>query len=521
MTKVITVHGTNDGSPHDAGSQWWQNDSSFQKKLKSLVVGSNGSVEIIPFHWSGDNSEIARRRAAAKLLKLVDSLRKNGDEVTIIGHSHGGSVAYEMIKLGQIRNQKRLGLFDKKSNFDPPHVISVGTPFISYDSISYFRQLIRAAIAMMQPLSFLLWLPILFGVALYLSIKSGAFQQHILPLIGADLVSFYYTSHAILLLALVLAIIWQSAGRWSEPIRLSKTNLKGRFDTEHFKKISQEKWLALWHSDDEAVNALTLAQGSQIKLAPKDFGANAINFFIAIPILALAFLWFLGFATSGVFDSVESELTSAFAAPSTANDTPENIRALQELLLFNLNAPFSAGFMTVFLWIAAFSVIASTTKPLAKLLGRIPSKLANNAITNLGRRRSFGMDVMGLKKPRLTSQPPDFSYAFEPLPDEIAAPISDLVSKRASELVEKGRMALGLVHAGADISNILEDIVGSVTWDELIHTAYFETDKFTKFVAIALIESGAGAASQQFKNDPDFLELVQLFKNSDPRMGAK
>src|SRR5262249_37770961 len=49
------------------------------------------------FHWSGENSWVARTQAAAELRSYVLNLRNEGWCCHIVAHSHGGNVVLEAL----------------------------------------------------------------------------------------------------------------------------------------------------------------------------------------------------------------------------------------------------------------------------------------------------------------------------------------------------------------------------------------------------------------------------------------
>jgi hypothetical protein len=126
--KVILVHGTFASSADDCGQGWWQVGSNAYNKLKNRLpahvsLASEGSV----FRWSGDNTERARSKAAAQLLKFVEPLEQAGQPYHLIGHSHGGSVIWNSLRLATSR-KKTLGSLQSWS--------TVGTPFMHHRSRS-------------------------------------------------------------------------------------------------------------------------------------------------------------------------------------------------------------------------------------------------------------------------------------------------------------------------------------------------------------------------------------------------
>ena len=97
MVKIITVHGTFAQDSENSGDKWWQKGSPFLKKLQDLI---GEPLDILPFHWSGDNSEIDRRKAGAKLSATINACT---EPPVVIGHSHGGSVGVQALLMSYIR----------------------------------------------------------------------------------------------------------------------------------------------------------------------------------------------------------------------------------------------------------------------------------------------------------------------------------------------------------------------------------------------------------------------------------
>lgn len=87
-TRVFIVHGTFDGD-----SNWpliVAGKTSFASEVKRALTA--GSV-VHQFLWSGKNNHEARKTAARFLAREIAEYRTQGENVAIIGHSHGGNVA--------------------------------------------------------------------------------------------------------------------------------------------------------------------------------------------------------------------------------------------------------------------------------------------------------------------------------------------------------------------------------------------------------------------------------------------
>jgi hypothetical protein len=130
MPILITVHGTFAARPDSHGSAWWQIGSSFASEVQKLF-GTTLRIDIRPFHWSGANSEAARRQAGKALYELVREIGRDKADVFLIGHSHGGSVIAEMIREASRRDDNLTNL---------RCWLTIGTPFLSFSEKSSLYQ---------------------------------------------------------------------------------------------------------------------------------------------------------------------------------------------------------------------------------------------------------------------------------------------------------------------------------------------------------------------------------------------
>jgi hypothetical protein len=114
---IVTVHGTNDSDPDDEGHRWWQRGSKFtQHLIDSLAARGIPHAEILPLHWSGQNSDFDRLKGAADLARTLRGLERDGRQHAVIAHSHGGNVTVEALTQAG-RSAHRGG------------IVSFGTPF--------------------------------------------------------------------------------------------------------------------------------------------------------------------------------------------------------------------------------------------------------------------------------------------------------------------------------------------------------------------------------------------------------
>jgi hypothetical protein len=135
---VIIVHGTW-ATPEPGKSRWYQPfdgldaaksftaqlDAALQERGSPARSWAHCTPGNQIFHWSGDNSWLARTRAASELVDYVAKLLNQGWHVHIIAHSHGGNVVIEA--LPQI-------MAASKSIGSPIKIVTLGTPFMDTGS---------------------------------------------------------------------------------------------------------------------------------------------------------------------------------------------------------------------------------------------------------------------------------------------------------------------------------------------------------------------------------------------------
>lgn len=97
---LTLIHGT-----WAKGAAWSRADSVFVKDLTTALGDEVTVVDVSPHDWSGGNSGLARRAAAATLTNRIQEVATRWPNVPhfVIGHSHGGTVALYAIKRAEVR----------------------------------------------------------------------------------------------------------------------------------------------------------------------------------------------------------------------------------------------------------------------------------------------------------------------------------------------------------------------------------------------------------------------------------
>ena len=98
-----------------------------------------------------------------------------------------------------------------------------------------------------------------------------------------------------------------------------------------------------------------------------------------------------------------------------------------------------------------------------------------------------------------------------PLPDELGEEVSAFADAAAAQSVSKLRRAVQLLAFSEGEQGKSDLLAEYLTWDELIHTAYFKVARFRKLVAFAIAHSPGFRPSDKFRSDPDFATVARWY----------
>ncbi|HEV7689730.1 MAG TPA: hypothetical protein VGO52_02865, partial [Hyphomonadaceae bacterium] len=237
---VITVHGTGDTAPGPNGEKWFQNGSVFVGRLKESLNKRGVDAEVIPHLWSGANSANARENGARSLTKRIRQLVKQGRDIHIVGHSHGGNVANDAACMINWHSKQRRPMLSS--------ITTVGTPFFK-THVTVSERLGAWAFVIMTWLSIVIigGSAILFGFG-----AMSAQEQNLIETTVAGLGAFVIPS--IIVLIFTIPIAFHGIGR----IRRASRRL--RKDTSLF---------SIWHPNDEAIAFLMRVEKLPIEPFPR------------------------------------------------------------------------------------------------------------------------------------------------------------------------------------------------------------------------------------------------------------
>lgn len=488
MPTIVTVHGTF-ASGEAAGAQWWQQGSRCEDALRELLVPDRGALSWHPVIWSGENSEVARREGARGLLHTFKELEQADEPYIAIGHSHGGSVIAFALQLAA------------KEGLDMPRLkrwITVGTPFIAFEKK---RWLYSRGDVFVKGI-YVLALMIVLAVAAR-NILLGAALGDIWSVLTAAVGTVAGLAAITYLIALYAE---GDSPDWALLAPETQAAVAGRFS---------DRWTAYWHPADEAVLGLHHAHTMQSRLFPPDF---ATHFYLAALIPGLPLLAFL-MAVTGIDGRVADllRLTAPHEAAMAAYASRDILNLpdwyatagelgsgnlLDRTIMTILAVPVLAArfirwlgaetphVMGVLMVGAAVGYVY-LAKSVAHLLS-IPTSWALNAVTlaqvrtmvdgaDVGAERAVGCAVHppwhgAGPGSRSDSQP-------EPLPREIADEITAISDHAAVTALPKFRAALGELALSEKLDDLRARFAAYLTWEELIHTAYFNSPRFMTLLA--------------------------------------
>ncbi len=472
---LVTIHGTGVGEPTEEEDSWWLQGSKFLEKLEERLELDPKRIEIRPFLWEGGpNSEASRREAGRRLYELLKSYDAAEKDYYLICHSHGGSVAYSALLQSVDNNQplERLKCWS-----------TVGTPFLEYMRNKYLWQrlsgwqlwlyVISATTSLFTPM--LLLLPY--------------FDINWLGVVDNTLITSLYIlpwplTHAIFL------ILENYKSKAKSKASLSWiTEKQKKAVAEHF----SDSWVGHCHPQDEAVSAL-----SNIK----DVNEEIVKPKFLLPLIPVVqFLILIAWRFSPLDTFSWGQLSKFLPFPF--------------LLEGGLYAALLLGFIVG---------LGFVLKSFALYLGKPISKWINKAVWSSVRENVWGDDVAQEDVIRIEAYPPSFSPMFRTMPDVVAEPLSEHSSNSAIRTLVKVREILGMTNTttekskstvGKGAMDLRSDLSKSLTWEELIHTSYFEVDKFIDLLALGLHQKGIAELKKEFIQKPQH-ELLRAWYEEDP-----
>jgi hypothetical protein len=505
MATLVTVHGTG-ATGEETGPKWWQKSSAFEKSLRDLIQASDGPISYEQLIWDGNNSETSRRAAARNLLRRLCQLETAREPYVVVGHSHGGSVIGFALQLAA-RQKNTL-----------PNMrawITVGTPFIAPQK----KALLYARADAIGK-----------GVVMIGTLLVAALAVQFWSLNGAAFSSTHVLTVAAALLAAGAGVWWGSRNLaawlegdqpdWELSLEPNITAVAGAFG---------DRWLQLWHPDDEAIFLLRSAHAHSPRIFDDGFAAGPLfmAFIYALPFLVLAVAAsdvLSGYIAAALAQSPPAD-PDALHVPGAAWFSDADVQymsLLQRFAMIALAVPvliartlewlrgWSLEMPYVPVMAMAVLVAAVSGLLLARLAMRalsIPvSRQLNAATVSQIRAKLFGADVSGETAIGCDVRPYWSKSTMGALPAAVSAEITEMSDRAAERAVRTMRArAYDIVAA----ENPKERLSEYLSWEELVHTTYFNAPTFQRLLAYAISTVDGFRATPVLTSDASYSLLRQ------------
>jgi hypothetical protein len=525
--KIIVVHGTFAASSTTRGSIWWQLDSKFSDSLLSFFDTEKYEIKWIALDWSGKNSEQERQQAVKDLNKSFNTLTL-ADECTIacIGHSHAGNI----IKGAILYDENPIKLLKKI------YFLTVGTPYFT-KNYTYYSSSKRSLFkipgydwivdnkSMPPGTRFFLGSSMLIsGCVLLLAILGFSIPNEL------SIFSIFIFIICFFIFFLLTSSLGnsqtESSSSNSANIFLAELNQK----LETFDKLKQNKdelkeiliksfinyfelkskgfksirgllninlvieYLIttliietnnpkLYSQYDEAINSLITIKKQTVNLAT----ARLMSLPTTIICTLIVYL-ILSITDSklNIFDTLIENIVNMFFDYVKIIDLKQFIMSGNIFLLSKLLISYVSGLIISHLGI-----------------NRFVSFIVNFIIKELFISQAYGTqkgEELGLVS--ANGNVPDFPSDFikwKPLPKFFDDEINELIAPNVDKTIRIFRESLYLSMLLGN-NNLYETIFSSISFNEIVHTSYFNLDSFIEFIAWIFVKKFGFPPSEKFKS---------------------
>ncbi|MEM9751427.1 MAG: hypothetical protein AAF869_10795, partial [Pseudomonadota bacterium] len=301
----------------------------------------------------------------------------------------------------------------------------------------------------------------------------------------------------------------------------------------------EDRWTGVWDRDDEAINGLETLHTARVSLPIAPIIDELVRIAVLVAALLVAVYGSIVFLPSTLaFTNNDIARASPIYYDYGLSAPQSQIDACTDLVEQSGNAPDVAEseawaanscdkaveleltreryynllrgfpFVVLFFAFAAYlAVIAFARWIVLPLLTPLLNRIFNRAV----RAQALGQDVRAERAKAVSPAPPGFARP-SPLPDSVNADLTAATSKAAAQTLARMRRILTLRREGAADPEIARAVDDALSWDELVHTAYFSRPLVVKYIAYALCTVDGLEPSDAFVSDPDFREAKAFWE---------
>jgi hypothetical protein len=157
-------------------------------------------------------------------------------------------------------------------------------------------------------------------------------------------------------------------------------------------------------------------------------------------------------------------------------------------------------------------LIVLITDAVAKRLSRISALAFDNITWHQLRQSAFGNDIVGEVGIGASGKAPWSTNEPRFLPAALSDELSAFSDRAAGQSVAKFRRAVQSLAFSEEAENKSNLLAEYLSWNELIHTAYFRIPRFRKLLCYAIARSPGFRPSDQFKHDVDYALVAMWYE---------
>lgn len=296
-----------------------------------------------------------------------------------------------------------------------------------------------------------------------------------------------------------------------------------------------KQWLAFRHPADEAVEGLRQLPQVSFPIFGTDFAAAPMTFasVMALPVLVTLAIFtpeFMAWLHTLALDMGTTDQQMFGQRPfNDGNDIANNAALIQIFPMVVTSWLFSAA-ITVPALVFGFFIfgpivyflgailLVTVARGVSTVASGVVSRFLDRLAWRQIRASAYGCDAQG-EVARAAGDAPAFAQACAPLPKTLCDEITRVADEAAASAIPKLRLSLNRL-AFAEDGRARSDLVSDyLTWDELIHTAYFKVPLFVKLTAYAIAHSDGFRPSQRFLADPDYARVAGIYADMQPNAG--
>jgi hypothetical protein len=166
-------------------------------------------------------------------------------------------------------------------------------------------------------------------------------------------------------------------------------------------------------------------------------------------------------------------------------------------------------FLTIVISYGVTLIIRTLSIGMSTLL----SSLFDIATWNAMRDLVFGSDLAG-ESAFDASANPSWAASCKPLPQPLSDELITFVNQEAIKSLPKIRQSVYELAFSMGTGRPAGFIQNYLSWNELIHTSYFDVPQFRKLLGFAISMSKGFRATQSFKNDGEFPVVMGWFEET-------